>query len=334
MASNVLPNAGAPQTERLLPAHTSPRPRSAREIFSLFKQAAVNWDEDKASRLAAALACYTLLSMAPLVVLCVAIAGLFFGRAAAEGQIAGELGSVVGSEGAKAIQSMIANAKNPGSGIVATITGVVVLLFGASGVFSELQSSLDTVWEVQPKPGRGVWGVVKDRFFSFTMVLSVGFLLLVSLIVSAALAAIGQWLSDTLPLAWLWQIVNLVVSLAVTALIFALIFKVIPDAKVAWRDVWMGAVVTSLLFSLGRFLLALYIGHSGVGSSYGAAGSLVALVLWTYYSAQIFFYGAEFTQVYAAHYGSRIEPSEDAVPLPKMTPEEGTANRPSSEQGG
>lgn len=316
MATNVLPSAAAPQTERLLPAPKASRPRSLREVFVLFKEAAIAWDEDNASRLAAALACYTLLSMAPLVVLCVAIAGLVFGRAAAEGQIAGELGSVVGAQGAQAIESVIANAKNPGSGVLASVTGIIVLLFGASGVFGELQSSLDTVWEVQTKPGRGIWGVVKDRFFSFTMVLGVGFLLLVSLVVSAGLAAVGALLSSAVPLAWFWQIVNLLISLGVTAAIFALIFKVIPDVRVAWRDVWMGAVVTSLLFSLGRFLLALYIGHSGVGSSYGAAGSLVALVLWTYYSAQIFFFGAEFTQVYAARYGERIEPSENAVALP------------------
>jgi membrane protein len=271
--------------------------------------------DDNASRLAAALACYTLLSMAPLVVLCVAVAGLFFGREAAQGQIAHELGTVVGQSGAKAIESIVANAKNPGSGVLASIGGVVVLLFGASGLFGELQAALNIVWSVEPKPGRGLWGVIKDRFFSFTMVIGVGFLLLVSLVISAGLAALGKHLANALPLAPLWQVINTLLSVAVTALIFALMFKIVPDAKVRWRDVWMGAFVTSLLFSLGRLLLGLYIGRSGVSSAYGAAGSIVALVIWVYYSAQILLFGAEFTEAYAARFGSRIEPKETALSI-------------------
>ena len=290
-------------------------PRSIRELIALFKDTASAWSDDNASRLAAALACYTLLSIAPLIVLSVAIAGMVFGREAAQGQIAGELGSVVGAEGATAIQSIVANAKNPESGLLASVGGIAVLLFGASGVFGELQAAMNTVWEVEPKPGRGIWGVIKDRFFSFTMVLGVGFLLLVSLVVSAALAAVGSYLSHAVPLAPVWQLLNLVISLGVTALIFALMFKVIPDVKIAWRDVALGAAVTAVLFSLGRLLLGLYIGRSSVSSAYGAAGSLVALVLWVYYSGQIFLFGAEFTQVYAARYGSDIEPSEDAIPM-------------------
>lgn len=314
MATKVIPNLG-PRNGRKESRSKRTRPQSLREILVLSKEAAVGWDEDNASRLAAALSCYTLLSIAPLVVLCVAIAGMVFGREAAQGQIADELGSVVGAQGAQAIQLVIANAKNPSSGILASAGGIAVLLFGASGVFGELQSSLNTVWDVEPKPGRGLWGVIKDRFFSFTMVLGVGFLLLVSLIVSAGLAALGNLMSQAVPLAPLWQVLNVVISLGVTAFIFALIFKVIPDVQVAWRDVVMGALVTAVLFSLGRALLGLYIGYSGVGSSYGAAGSIVALVIWTYYSAQIFLFGAEFTQAYAAHYGSRIEPSKEAVPI-------------------
>lgn len=291
------------------------RPKSVSDVLALFKEAGIAWDADGASRLAAALSCYTLLSMAPLVVLCVAIASLAFGREAAQGQIANELGSVVGAQGAQAIQSVIANAKDPGSGFLASAGGIVVLFFGASGVFGELQSSLNTIWEVKSKPGRGVWQIIKDRFFSFTMVLGVGFLLLVSLVLSAGLAAVGAYFEQALPVPWLFQIINQLLSLAVTALIFALMFKVIPDVVVDWRDVWLGAVVTAVLFSLGRFLLGLYIGRSGVASSYGAAGSVVALVLWTYYSAQIFLFGAEFTQAYAARFGARIEPSAGAVPL-------------------
>ncbi len=305
---------GMPRVE-VSHVHGSKRPHRWSEVVALVKDTVSDWSDDNASRLAASLACYTLLSIAPLVVLCVAIAGMVFGREAAQGQIAGELGSVVGAQGAQAIQAIVANAKNPGSGVLATIGGVAVLLFGASGVFGELQAALNTVWEVQPKPGRGIWGVIKDRFFSFTMVLGVGFLLLVSLVLSAALAAVGKYLTLAAPLAPLWYLVNFLVSLAVTALIFALIYKVIPDVKIAWRDVWMGAIVTTVLFSLGRFLLGLYIGRSSVSSSYGAAGSLVALILWVYYSGQIFLFGAEFTQVYARRFGSNIEPSKNAVPL-------------------
>jgi membrane protein len=307
-----------PNAVRSPPSARHGRPRRIRDVLALFKEAGVAWDADNVSRLAAALACYTLLSMAPLVVLCVAIASVAFGREAAQGQIAAELGSVVGAEGARAIESVIANAKNPQSGLLASLGGIAVLLFGASGVFGELQSSLNAVWEVQPKPGRGVWQIVKDRFFSFTMVLGVGFLLLVSLVVSAALAAAGAFFEHALPLPWLWQVLNQLISLGVTTVIFALMFKVIPDVSVRWRDVWLGALVTALLFGLGRLLLGLYIGRSGVASAYGAAGSVVALVLWTYYSAQIFLFGAEFTQAYAAHYGFGIEPSDSAVPTTRL----------------
>ncbi len=293
----------------------SSRPQRWSDIVALVKDTVSDWSDDNASRIAASLACYTLLSIAPLVVLCVAIAGMVFGRDAAQGQIAGELGSVVGAQGAEAIQSIVANAKSPGTGLLASIGGTAVLLFGASGVFGELQAALNTVWEVQAKPGRGFWGLIKDRFFSFTMVLGVGFLLLVSLVLSAALAGVGKYLTEAAPLAPLWQSLNVIVSLGVTALVFALIFKIIPDVKIGWRDVWVGALVTSILFSLGRLLLGLYIGRSSVSSAYGAAGSLAALIVWVYYSGQIFLFGAEFTQVYATRYGSRIEPSEKAVAI-------------------
>jgi membrane protein len=201
-------------------------------------------------------------------------------------------------------------------GIVSSIVGIVVLLFGASGVFGELQAALNTVWEVQPKPDRGLWGMIKDRFFSFTMVLGVGFLLLVSLLLSAALSAVGRFLSERLPGGEaLWQVLNFVISLGVVTSLFALIFKVVPDVKIEWRNVWIGAAVTALLFTLGKFLLGLYLGKASFASMYGAAGSLVVLVVWVYYSAQILFLGAEFTQVYARHNGSNMRPSSNAVAL-------------------
>lgn len=295
---------------------------NAKGIWSLVKEAAEDWDSDDASSLAAALACYTLLSIAPLMVVAVSIGGMLFGREAARGQIAGELGSIVGSEAAQAIQSIAANAKDPAPGIVSTIVGIVVLLLGASGVFIELHTALNRIWEVQPKPGRGVLGFMRDRLFSFAMVLAVAFLLLVSLVLSAALAAVGHFFQQSLPGGeFIWQVINFLVSLAVTSFLFALIYKYVPDAVIRWRDVWLGATVTAVLFSIGKLLLALYIGKSSFSSSFGAAGSLVALVVWVYYSSQIVFLGAEFTQAWARHFGGRIRPTENAV---SISPPEGS----------
>jgi membrane protein len=294
---------------------------NAKSIWSLVKEAAEDWDNDNASSLAAALACYTLLSIAPLVVMAVSIGGMLFGRDAARGQIANELGSIVGSEAANAIQSIAANAKDPAPGITSTVVGAVVLLLGASGVFIELHSALNTIWEVKPKPGRGVMGFIRDRLFSFAMVMAVAFLLLVSLILSAFLAAVGHFFAETLPGGeFLWQVVNFLVSLGVTTLLFALIYKYVPDAEIVWRDVWLGAAVTAVLFSIGKLLLALYIGKSSFASSFGAAGSLVALVVWVYYSSQIVFLGAEFTQAWARRFGGRIRPDSDAVPIAQGGP--------------
>lgn len=282
--------------------------------WSLIKEAAEDWDSDDASSLAAALACYTLLSVAPLMVVAVSIGGMLFGKEAARGQIAGELGAIVGPDAAKAIQSIAANAKDPAPGILSTVVGVVVLLLGASGVFIELHSALNRIWEVQPKPGRGVLGFIRDRLFSFAMVLAVAFLLLVSLILSAVLAAVGHFFEQSLPGGEvIWQVTNFLVSLGVTTVLFALIYKYVPDAVIRWRDVWLGAFVTAVLFSIGKLLLALYIGKSTFSSSFGAAGSLVALVVWVYYSSQIVFLGAEFTQAWARRFGGRIVPDHDAV---------------------
>lgn len=308
---------------------------SPARIWALLKDTVSDWSDDSASRLAASLAYYTLLSIAPLVVLCVSIAGFVFGDDAARGEISHQVSSVVGSEAGSAVQSIVANARAPAAGIIGSVIGIAVLLFGASNVFGELQSALNVIWEVQPKPGRGIVGVIKDRFFSFTMVLGVAFLLLVSLVLSAGLAAAGRFFSNLLPFHALFAALNFLVNFGVTTVLFALIFKVIPDVKIQWRDVWVGAIITSALFSLGRFLLGLYIGRAGMSSSYGAAGSLVALVVWVYYSAQILFFGAEFTQVYARARGSRIEPSSNAIPAPdaKPTATSGTATSGATEKG-
>jgi membrane protein len=287
-----------------------------KEIFELLKETYNEWSEDKAARLAASLAYYTVFSMAPLLIIVIAVAGLVFGREAAQGQIEAQIQGLIGEDSAEFVQTLIEASSNKTTGTIATVIGVVTLLFGATGLFGQLQDALNTIWEVTPKPGRGVMGIIKDRFFSFTMVLGIGFLLMVSLVVSAALAAVNEYVSGLFDnLAFLGQVINFIVSFGVITLLFAMIYKILPDVEIAWRDVWIGAAVTALLFTIGKFLIGLYIGHSAVASSYGAAGALVVILLWVYYSAQILLLGAEFTQVYAKRFGSRLVPDEDAVPV-------------------
>jgi membrane protein len=283
-------------------------------VWSVIKETGADWSDDKAATLAAALAYYTLLSIAPLIVFAVAVAGLAFGEEAARGQISEQISGLVGPQASAAIEGIAKNADAPATGVISTVIAIVVLLFGASGVFGELQSSLNTIWEVEPKPGRGIVGMIKDRFFSFTMVLGVAFLLLVSMVLSAAISSVGRFLEGALPGGEaLWSVLNFAISFGIITLLFALIYKVIPDAKIRWHDVWIGAAVTAALFTIGKLLVGLYLGKSTFVSSYGAAGSIVALVVWVYYSSQIVFLGAEFTQVYARRFGSKIEPGRDAL---------------------
>jgi len=282
-------------------------------IWSLLKDTYHEFSEDKAPRLGAALAYYTVFSIAPLLVIAMAVAGWVFGEQAAQPQIQQQVTNTFGEDSGKAIQTMVEHANEGNTSIVATVLGVIVLLFAASGVFGQLQDALNTVWKVEAKPGRGIWGILQDRFLSFTMVLGVCFLLLVSLVVSAALAALGTYTAGLPGGAVFWEIVNNLVSLVVITLLFAMMYKFLPDAKIAWGDVWIGAAVTAVLFTLGKFLIGLYLGTSGVASAYGAVGSLVVLLLWVYYSSQIFLFGAEFTRVYADRYGSRVVPAENAV---------------------
>ncbi len=283
--------------------------------FSVLKQTVAEWTEDRAPMLGAALAYYTVFSLAPLLIISIAIAGFVLGDEAARGQVFDQMRSLIGDQGAKATQDMVQSAgAKPSTGIVATITGIVTLLFGASGVFGQLQTSLNIIWGVEPKPGRGVKGLIKDRFLSFGFILVVCFLLLVSLVMSAGITFVAKWAGTmTAGTEVLAQVINIGLSLTVITVLFALIFKFLPDAKIAWRDVWIGAFVTSLLFTIGKFGLGLYLGTSSVGSSFGAAGSLIVLLLWVYYSSQILFFGAELTQVYANQCGSRILPAPDAV---------------------
>jgi membrane protein len=287
--------------------------RRVRRLGSLLRETYVQWDEDQAARQAASLALYTLLSVAPLLIVSIKVAGMVLGDEAARGQVSQEIGTLVGPQAGAAIEAMVASAKEPGQGVLGSLIGLCVLLFGASGVFGELQAALNQMWEVKPRPNRGLMGFIKDRFFSFTMVMGVAFLLLVTLVVSAVLATVTEHFRGLLPFPALWWVLEIAIGLGITTVLFALIFKVIPDAQIQWRDVWVGAFATAVLFSVGRVLLSWYVGRSATVSPFGAAGSLVALVVWVYYSAQILFFGAEFTQVFATRYGSQILPSANAV---------------------
>mgnify|MGYP000052913425 CR=1 FL=1 len=285
-------------------------------LISLFAETFRRFGEDKVTRHAAALAYYTVFSIAPLVIIVIAITGAVFGREAASGQLVAQLRGLVGTDGAQVIEDMIANAGQQETGTVATVVSIVTLVLGASGVFGQLQDSLNTIWGVMPRPGLSIKYMLRSRLLSFSLVIGIGFLLLVSLVISAALAALDYFLNQTFPGGGvLLQFVNLVISIAVITLLFAMLFKFLPDVKIAWRDVWFGGFVTAILFTIGKVLIGLYIGNSAVASVYGAAGSLVVLLIWIYYSALILFLGAEFTQVYATRFGSHIEPTGIAIAL-------------------
>lgn len=287
---------------------------------SLLKESFNQWMDDQAPVLGAALSYYTVFSLAPLLVLAIAIAGMAFGEEAARGEIVGAIQGLVGREGGLAVQTMIENASRPSEGILATVIGVAVLLFGASGAFAQLQNALNVIWKVAVNSNFSIGVFLKRRFFSFAMVLSVGFLLLVSLAISAALAALGKFFAGALPGGeGFWQVANFLISLGVVTLLFAMIFKFVPDARIAWGDVWIGALLTAVLFSVGKFLMGLYLGSSTIGSTFGAAGSLVVLLIWIYYSAQILFFGAEFTRVYALRYGSGLRPVPGAHLIRPLT---------------
>ncbi|MDQ2900497.1 MAG: YihY/virulence factor BrkB family protein [Acidobacteriota bacterium] len=270
------------------------------------KETFEKWNDHDAPRLGAALAFYSILSLAPLVMIAIAIVSLIFGRDAAQSEIGAQLSATIGQSGADAVKTMLASSHKASSGTVASIIGIATLLLGASGVCGELRASLNKIWDAKPTDGSGIMGMIKERSFAFGMVLAVGFLLLVSMVVSAALATLGKFAGGLLPIpAAALEILNFAVSFGVITLLFALIYKYVPSVDIDWKDVWIGAIATALLFTIGKFLIGLYLAKAGVGSAYGAAGSLVAVIVWVYYSAQIFFFGAEFTQVYA-HSGHSV----------------------------
>ncbi len=266
----------------------------------ILRQSFSDWNDDNAPRLGAALAFYTILSISPLVVLVIAIVSLVFDRSSAQAHLLDQVQSLMGVEGRTAVQSMLTSSGKASSGILATLIGLATLLFGASGVFGELRSALNTIWDADPKIHSGIWGMLRERVFSFGMVFSVGFVLLVSLVASAGLAAVTKFFSGLVPFPpFMLASVNFLVSFVGIAVLFSLILKYVPETPVDWSDVRIGAVATALLFTIGKSLLGVYLGKASPGSAYGAAGSLVVLVIWVYYSAQIFFFGAEFTHVYA-----------------------------------
>jgi membrane protein len=286
-------------------------PVTTQSIKQLMRQTVGKWEDINASRLGAALSYYTMLSTAPLLILSIAVAGMVFGEKAARGQIVYQIQNLVGYQGGQAIQTMLENAHKPGAGLVAGLFGVLTLLFGASGVFIELRDSMNLIWGVHAKKSSGWRGMIRERFTSFAMVFGIGFLLMVSLLASAAIAAAGTFFGSFLPVsAVLLSVVNAVISFCGVTLAFALLYKVVPDARIEWRDVWIGALVTAALFSVGKLVIGLYLGTAGLGSAYGAAGSLVVFLVWVYYSAQIFFLGAAFTRAFAERHGSRAETRE------------------------
>ncbi|MES2353248.1 MAG: YihY/virulence factor BrkB family protein [Pseudomonadota bacterium] len=284
-------------------------------LWCLAKESVNGWIDDRAPSMGAALAYYTAFSLAPLLLIVIAVAGLVFGHEAASGAVVSQLGGLVGKNGAEAIQAMLVAARDPSSGILSAVIGTTTLFVGATSVFVELQSDLDRIWKAEPRTGNGIWNFIRTRLLSFGMVLGIGFLLIVSLILSAGISLLGELWGNWFQEAHLLQIVNFAISFAVITALFAMIYKILPNVKIGWSDVWIGAVVTSFLFSIGKLLIGLYVGKSAISSSFGAAGTFVVLMAWVYYSTQIFLLGAEFTYFYAHHRGSRIQPPRPMHPI-------------------
>ena len=295
-----------------------------KEILGVIEETFSEWSDDNAQRLGASLAFFTLLSLAPLVVVIVAVGAAVFGQKAAEGEFAWEIRSLVGPVGAVAIQELLRGANDPGTGTIATILSALTLIFGASSVAVDLREALNTIWHVPVAAGRfssRLVSIAKDRFFSFLLILGGGFVLLVSLVWSAWIAAMGRFFGAVLPFPEpVLHVATFLVSFVTITLIFAAIYKIVPDVKLTWGDVVVGAAVTALIFTIGKQLLALYLGKVSLASAYGAAGSLVTVLIWVYYSAQLFFLGAEFTKTYAKRYGSHFARQLDPAPAPPENP--------------
>jgi membrane protein len=283
-----------------------------RNFWTFSKEVASVWSKDRIASLSAALAYYTLFSLTPILLICIALVGLFFGPEAAQGKILDEIGSLVGQETGRQIQAMIETASKPASAILAQLFGIVILIFGASGVFSEIQSGLNTIWEVKANPDWRWFDFIKQRFLSFTMVMGLAFLLLVSLILDLIFTTLGTYITNFIGLSVFQIVFSQILSFLLSVLLFAMMFKVLPDADIRWKEVWLGAIVTTFLFDLGKYLLAVYLSQVKIISAFGAAGSLVALLIWIYYTAQIFFIGAVITKIFSTR-RRKIVPIRKAV---------------------
>ena len=297
---------------------------SLKAIWNQLKSSVTAWIDDKAPRLGAALSFYTVFALPPLFMIAIFIASLVFNPEAVRSEMFSEVGGLIGKKSAEAIESAMAAQYQSDKGAFASAAAIITLVLTATGMFIELQDALNTIWRVETKPGHSMMGFIRIRLMSFAMIVGIAFLLLVSLIVSAALAALSRYVNELLPgLGILSVVASDLVSFIVVTVLFALIFKILPDVKIAWRDVWVGGAVTSLLFTLGKFLLGWYLGHSTTISAYGAAGSLVLILLWVYYSAQILFFGAEVTKVYATRFGKEVHPVSYArwITAPQSTKE-------------
>ncbi|MCZ2497669.1 YihY family inner membrane protein [Xylophilus sp. Kf1] len=292
-----------------------------KRFFDLARKSVSAWSDDYAPSMGAAIAYYTVFSLAPLLLIVIAVAGAVFGRDAVQGEIVTQLQGLIGRDGALAIQGLIKSASKPADGLIAGAISLGVLLIGATTVFGELQSALDRIWQVPQKVKSGLMATLKTRVLSFGLILGLAFLLMVSLVVSAGVAVIGRWAGDIVPG---WEIglllINLCISLGITTVLFAMIYKLMPQARIDWRDVWVGAGVTAVLFEVGKLLISLYVGKTSVASSYAAAGSIIVLLVWVYYSAQIFLLGAEFTWVFANEHGSRARLHSPATPAAAAAP--------------
>jgi membrane protein len=284
-------------------------------IWQMTKLTFEEWSEDKVPRLGAALSFFAVFAMAPLLVVVIAVAGFIYGDQAAQGQLFNSIRDFVGDKAASAIEGLIAGARQSESGVLATVISAITLAVVSSGLFAELQDALDTIWEVAPKADRGWGDAIRERFFAFLMVVIAGVLLLGFMAASTVLTTVGDFVGELPGGNWLWTGVNFVLPIVFFTFIFALIFKYLPDVKIAWSDVWVGALITAVLITIGKYLIALYLGRSSVSNAYGAVGSLAILLLWIYYSSQIFFLGAEFTQVYAKRFGYGVRPNDNAVPV-------------------
>ena len=297
-------------------------------VWKLIKEAGSGFSDDKVLKLSGSLAYFTIFSIGPLILIIIFLADLFWGRDAVEGSIYNQIKGFIGPDAALQIQDIIKNAAISGDNTLTAIIGIVTLLVGATGVFAEMQDSINTIWGLKPKPQKGLLKMILTRLLSFSVIVSLGFLLLVSLLLNAVIEALINRLMTIFPdgAVVLGYIVNLLITFSVTTLLFAIIFMVLPDAKIKWKDVLIGSMATTVLFMLGKFAITFYIGSSNVGSTYGAAGSLVVVLLWVYYSSVILYFGAEFTKAYAANYGSHIEPNHYAVWIKQVEVEQEGGN--------